>query len=184
MHAILFVKIGFLTYFVKSIINLTMMNDIHIREAIESDLETLLLFEQALIEAERPFDPTIRNGPLHYYDLKEYITNKQAKVVVAVVNGQVVSSGFGIAKTARAYLNHEQYAYLGFMYTLPEYRGKGINGKIVESLRNWARSKGFLEVRLTVYQDNIPAIAAYEKVGFKKHIIEMRIPSGRHESKA
>ncbi len=170
-----------MTYFVEYIVNLTIMKDIHIREAVESDLETLLQFEQALIEAERPFDPTIRNGPLHYYDLKEYIANKEAKVVVAVVNGHIVSSGFGIAKKARTYLDHAHYAYLGFMYTLPEYRGMGINGKIVEALTNWARRKGLWEVRLTVYQDNTPAITAYEKVGFTKHIIEMRIPLDKHE---
>nr|WP_297765738.1 GNAT family N-acetyltransferase [uncultured Muriicola sp.] len=139
------------------------MKNVRIREAVESDLATLLQFEQALIEAERPFDPTIRTGHLHYYDLKEFITNKEAMVVVAEVDGQIVSSGFGIAKTARSYLDHEQYAYLGFMYTLAEYRGQGINGKIVEV---------------------DPAIIAYEKVGFKKHIIEMRISSDNHESQA
>ncbi|NNJ89902.1 MAG: GNAT family N-acetyltransferase [Eudoraea sp.] len=159
------------------------MKNFLIREAVKSDLPTLLQFEQALIEAERPFDHTIRNGPLHYYDLKELIANKEVKLVVAVVDEQIVSSGFGIAKTARSYLDHEQYAYLGFMYTLPGYRGKGINGKIVEVLRNWAKSEGLLEVRLTVYQENTPAIAAYEKVGFKKHIIEMRITSAEQESK-
>ncbi len=171
-----------MTYFVVSIIIPTIMKDVRIREAIESDLEILLDLEKALIKAERPFDPTIRNGPLHYYDLKEFIANKEAKVVVAVVDGQIVSSGFGIARAARSYLDHDQYAYLGFMYTLPEYRGKGINGKIVEELTKWARSKGLMEVRLTVYQDNNPAIAAYEKVGFRKHIIEMRMSLDKHDS--
>ncbi len=160
------------------------MKNVLIREAVESDLPTLLQFEQALIQAERPFDPTIRTGHLHYYDLKEFIANKEAKVVVAVVDGQIVSSGFGIAKVARSYLDHEQYAYLGFMYTLPEYRGKGINGKIVEVLTKWAQSKRLMEIRLTVYQDNDPAIIAYEKVGFKKHIIEMRMSLDNHESQA
>ncbi|MGB5500466.1 MAG: GNAT family N-acetyltransferase, partial [Maribacter sp.] len=31
------------------------------------------------------------------------------------------------------------------------------------------------EIRLTVYDENHAAIRAYEKVGFKKHIIEMRL---------
>ena len=45
----------------------------------------------------------------------------------------------------------------------------------MESLKNWAYSKEIFEIRLTVYQDNLPAIKAYEKAGFKKHIIEMRL---------
>lgn len=162
-------------YFVGFISTLSIMKNFLIRQAVESDLKTLLQFEQALIEAERPFDPTIRKGSLHYYDLKEFIVNKDAEVLVAVVDGQIVSSGYGIAKAARPYLDHKEYAYLGFMYTLPEYRGQGINGKIIETLTTWARGRGLEEVRLTVYDDNAPAIAAYEKVGFKKHIIEMRI---------
>ncbi len=164
-----------------SIIILSNMKDVQIRDANEGDVSTLLQFEQALITAERPFDPTIRKGPLHYYDLRELVVNKEAKVVVAEIDGQIVSSGFGIAKTARPYLDHEQYAYLGFMYTIPEYRGRGINGAIIKALTNWAHSMGLFEVRLTVYQDNDPAIAAYEKVGFKKHIIEMRRFLTKHE---
>jgi ribosomal protein S18 acetylase RimI-like enzyme len=62
------------------------------------------------------------------------------------------------------------------MYTLPEYRGMRINKMILDSLRIWALSKGYKEMRLTVYSDNIPAIKAYEKAGFVSHIIEMRIP--------
>jgi GNAT superfamily N-acetyltransferase len=182
MHAFLFAKIGFLPYFDELIRTLAIMENVVIRQAVESDLETLLQFEQALIEAERPFDPTIRNGPLHYYDLKEFILSKEAEVVVAVADGRIVSSGYGITKAARPYLDHKEYAYLGFMYTLPKYRGKGINGKIIETLTAWALSRGLEEVRLTVYDDNAPAIAAYEKVGFKKHIIEMRIPQANQDS--
>ena len=62
------------------------------------------------------------------------------------------------------------------MYTLPAYRGMGINKKVLDSLRSWAQSKGYNEMRLTVYSDNIPAIKAYEKAGFVSHILEMRIP--------
>ena len=61
------------------------------------------------------------------------------------------------------------------MFTLPEYRGRGVNTKIIEKLKQWSFSKGLKEIRLTVYEDNHNAIKAYEKVGFKKHIIEMRL---------
>jgi ribosomal protein S18 acetylase RimI-like enzyme len=61
------------------------------------------------------------------------------------------------------------------MYTDDQYRGMGINAKIVEALKSWSLERKFKEIRLTVYNDNLPAIKAYEKVGFKKHIIEMRL---------
>ena len=151
------------------------MDDILIREATIKDLEPLLEMEQGLISAEKPFDPTIRQPPVVYYDLKSMLQKEAYYVVVAEKDDQIVSSGYATVKPARPYLDHKEYAYLGFMFTLPEYRGRGINSRIVEVLKKWARSKGLFEVRLTVYPENQPAIRAYEKAGFVKHLIEMRI---------
>ena len=52
------------------------------------------------------------------------------------------------------------------MYTLPEYRGQGINGRIIADLKRWAVSRGLTEIRLTVYY------------GFKRHLVEMRLREG------
>jgi ribosomal protein S18 acetylase RimI-like enzyme len=145
------------------------------RKATMDDLEILLGFEQGIIVAERPFDPTIKKDPVTYYDLREYILSEDIEVVVIEADGIVIASGYALIKTARPYLDHEEYAYLGFMYTHPDYRGKGVNQLVVEELKKWASTKGMKEIRLTVYDDNIPAIKAYERVGFKKHIIEMRL---------
>ena len=146
-----------------------------IREATRQDIPVLQSFEQGLIRDERPFDPTIRQDPVNYYDLEDLIGDAQARVVVAEYDGQVVASGYAIRKIPRHYLDHDAYAYLGFMYTRPDFRGLGINGKIIEDLREWARKQGLIEVRLTVYVDNRPAIRAYEKAGFSQHIMEMRL---------
>ena len=146
-----------------------------VRKATLADLDVLLGFEQEIIKAERPFDPTIDNDPVHYYDLAKMIADENAQVVVAEVDGRIVASGYAIPKRARHYLDHEYYAYLGFMYTHPEHRGMGVNALIVEELKSWSEEKGLTEIRLTVYDENIPALKAYEKVGFKKHIIEMRL---------
>jgi len=61
------------------------------------------------------------------------------------------------------------------MYTDPDYRGMGVNEAIVRALMDWSRSKKITELRLTVYHGNAPAIKAYEKAGFKGHILEMRV---------
>jgi ribosomal protein S18 acetylase RimI-like enzyme len=152
------------------------MDEITIRKATLSDLDVLLAFEQELIKAERPFDKTIRKDPVNYYDLKGMVLDKEAAVVVAEIDSTIVSCGAAVIKQARSYLDHKQYANFGFMYTFPAFRGMGINKMILDSLRTWAKSNGYKEMRLTVYSDNIPAIKAYEKAGFIRHILEMRIP--------
>ena len=152
------------------------MNEVIIRKARLSDLPVLLEFEQGVIKAERPFDPTLAEDPITYYDLGEMISSEDAEVVVAICKSQIVSSGYALVKKAKHYLDHEAYSYLGFMYTHPDFRGKGINSKILEVLKQWSEEKGLSEIRLTVYDENLPAIKAYEKYGFKKHLVEMRLP--------
>ncbi len=148
--------------------------DIILRRASAADLPVLEQFEQALIRDERPFDPTIRQDPVRYYDLPGLLSDGHACLLVAELGDRVVASGYAARRSPRPYLDHDAYAYFGFMYTLPQFRGRGINGRIVEALKAWARQQGLTEMRLTVYQDNLPAVKAYEKTGFQPHILEMR----------
>ncbi|MEN1785403.1 MAG: GNAT family N-acetyltransferase [Bacteroidota bacterium] len=151
------------------------MELLQIRDAILEDLPRLQHLEQEIIRVLRPFDPTIRPDPVCLYDLKDYIENPDVKMVVAEANGIIVACGYGLRKQAHSYLDHQEYAYLGFMYIVPEYRGKGVIQKIIQTLKDWAIAVGLFEVRLTVYQNNDPAIRAYEKLGFESHIKEMRL---------
>lgn len=140
-----------------------------------ADLNILLAFEQEIIRAERPFDETLDKDPISYYDLRQLILSNEAEVMVAEENSKIIGSGYALIRDAKPYLDHKKYTYLGFMYTHNDYRGKGINKTIVDALVQWSKAKGIHEIRLTVYNDNLPAIRAYEKVGFKKHILEMRV---------
>ena len=151
------------------------MKGIIIREAKSEDVPVLKEMEQGVIRAERPYDPTIRPDPVTYYDLDEMVASDDYYLVVAEKEGRILSSGYAAVRQARPYLDHRQYALLGFMFTLPNYRGQGINGRIIGELKKWAKTRGLKEIRLTVYVDNDPAIKAYEKQGFKKHLIEMRL---------
>ena len=148
------------------------MNSIHIRKALLSDLAILLEFEQGIITAERPYDPTLKKEKIHYYDIEKMISAPEVEVLVATIGSVIVGSGYARIETAKPYLKHQNYAYLGFMFTHPDHRGKGINSKIIESLKEWCRIQDILELRLDVYSDNPSAIKAYEKVGFKKHLIK------------
>lgn len=151
------------------------MDQLIIRKATVDDLTELYSFEQGVIEAERPFDPTIKNGFIHYYDLREMINASHVEVAVAKTDNKLIGSGYARIEKARHYLKHENHAYLGFMYVHPAYRGKGVNKKIIAFLKEWALSQNINEIRLDVYADNASAIRAYEKIGFTKHLIEMRL---------
>ncbi|MFN0201644.1 MAG: GNAT family N-acetyltransferase [Bacteroidia bacterium] len=148
---------------------------VEIRKALETDIDILLTFEQGIITAERPFDNTLREGEIHYYDLVEMIQAEWAEVLVAVVENEVVGSGYAKILPAKPYQNHNEYAYLGFMYVKPEFRGQGINQQIIYELMVWSKNKGLKEVRLQVYDENIIAKKAYQKVGFKPNLLEMRL---------
>ncbi len=150
-----------------------------IRKATLNDIETLLLFEQGVIKAERPFDKTLKPDPLHYYNIEEMIAAPHIELVVAEFDNKIVGSGYARLENSKHYLQHSRHAYLGFMYVHPDYRGKGVNQKIIEALKTWSLSQKVTEMRLDVYFNNDIAIKAYEKAGFTKHMIEMRMNINR-----
>ncbi len=152
------------------------MEAIIYRSATLQDLPTLLEFEQGIIAYERPYDSTLKPDPISYYDLKELIQSENAEVIVAHNNNQIIASGYAKILKGKPYHIHDKYAYLGFMFVKPKFRGKGIIQGIVDKLKKWALANDLKEIRLEVYDDNDAAIRAYEKSNFKKHMIEMRMP--------
>ncbi len=146
-----------------------------VRKATLKDVPVLLEFEQGLIKAERPMDPTIKDGKISYYDVSEFIKNEDSTLYVVELDNNIVASGYAKIKPDRHYLKHEVQGYLGFMFVPEQHRGKGYNKLIIDSLTDWCKSKGVYEIRLDVYDINTSAIKAYEKVGFKKHLITMRM---------
>ncbi|SKA34118.1 Ribosomal protein S18 acetylase RimI [Chitinophaga eiseniae] len=150
--------------------------EITVRKAVKEDLPLLLTFEQGIISEERPYDPTLQDGTIHYYDVAQMIAADHVEVAVAVAGNRLVGSGYcRIEPASRPYLKHDKQGYLGFMYVDPAFRGQGINAKIVAFLKEWAYLQDVLELRLDVYADNEAAVKAYEKTGFKKHLVEMRM---------
>ena len=105
------------------------------------------------------------------------MTDPSALLLVAEWDHKLVASGYAKILPDRHYLKHEYQGYLGFMFVPEDYRGKGFNKKIIDALIQWCQDRGVYEIRLDVYQDNLSAIKAYEKAGFKKHLINMRLDS-------
>ena len=75
----------------------------------------------------------------------------------------VCEDGSGIIKISE----DEDGVVLSGLSVLPDHRGKGIGTKILESIKEIAKTKGCTDLYLTVNQENENAIKVYEKFGFK-----------------
>lgn len=151
------------------------MDTLTFRPATAKDLPTLRKFEQGVIEAERPFNPTLKAEKVQYYDLEALLNNPNSVLIIGETEGAIITSGYVKILDAKPQFQFEQYAYMGFMYVLPEHRGKGVNQLLLNELIAWAKARGIQEIRLDVYEENMPAVRAYEKIGFKKLLVEMRL---------
>ncbi len=147
-----------------------------IREARETDWETLLEFEQGVIEYERPFNSAIGKENVTYYNLQEMLHSENYRLVVAENDNEVIASGYGKIAEAEPFIKYHKYGYLGFIYVKPAFRGQGISRLVMDHLALWLKEQGAEELRLDVYYDNLSAIKAYHKYGFKESLVKMRMP--------
>ena len=61
------------------------------------------------------------------------------------------------------------------MYISPEYRGKGGISQLIDVVKTEAQKQGGLDLRLCVHEDNVRAIKAYLKTGFKESMYKVMI---------
>jgi ribosomal protein S18 acetylase RimI-like enzyme len=148
--------------------------DISIRPAVNADLPKLAEFLQFLVNTERPFDVTLKEGEIFYYDIQELILDSKSEVLVIDFNNQIIGCGYAQIRDAKPYQKHEFFGYLGFMYVDPEFRGRGYINLLIDSLKKWVLSQGITEVKLEVYYENEAAVNAYKKAGFEPISTTMR----------
>ena len=162
-------------YVPKSIRLCNQLKNLIIREASSKDQAALLCLEQKVVEAERPYNDTIKSENAIYYDLINLVNDAASLLIIAEYKDQIIGTGYAQIRESKKSLRHTKHSYLGFMYVDPEYRGLGINKLIMDNLIDWSKEQGVFDLYLDVYNENDSAIRAYEKVGFTKSLIEMKI---------
>ena len=151
------------------------MSDLIIRAAVQADLPILKEFEQGIIATERPFNDSLKSEYICYYDIGALIDSKNSSVLVAEDDGVIVGSGYARIRESKAHLTHDFHVYLGFMYVAPTHRGQGINQLVIQSLISWGKIQGMQDFYLEAYAENNSALKAYEKLGFKASLLEMKL---------
>jgi hypothetical protein len=67
------------------------------------------------------------------------ITASPIEVLIAVIDSKIVGSGYARIETIKPYLNHDNYAYLGFVHR-PKHRGRS-QCKYCEAQKNGVNLK-------------------------------------------
>lgn len=150
-------------------------HDFTIRVASGADLDTLNRFQQGIVAAERPFDPLLCDTGVQYYDIATMLMAPEVRLLVAEHDARVIGCAFARIEAAKPWLRHAHEAYMGLMFVEPAWRGRGVNAGLLCELQAWCRGRGIREVRLDVYADNIAAVSAYRKAGFRVNLLEMRM---------
>ncbi len=146
-----------------------------IRPAHTPDIAALLTMEQGIVSAERAFDSDIKNHDACYYDFPHIIADDQSLLLVIEDNEALVGCGFVQLRTSKPAHEHDRHGYLSAMYVAPSHRGQGLITQLIEQLVAWSKAKGVETFFLDVYHDNAPAVRAYEKLGFKPCLLEMKL---------
>lgn len=117
---------------------------------------------QDFIELVRALDAELaeRDGGEHSFYSQFNTIDRIKYVVVAYEDEKAVSCG-AIKEFTPGVMEVKR------MYTLPEYRGKGIAGKVLRELEGWAAELGCEKCVLETGKRQPEAIALYEKSGYR-----------------
>ena len=93
--------------------------------------------------------------------------------------GVVADEGSWIAMAVGTpHRDYRREAWLFAMWVAPDARHAGIGRVLVEHVVDWARSRDFLVLRLTVTETNDAAIHLYERCGFIDEGVRLPLRAG------
>jgi ribosomal protein S18 acetylase RimI-like enzyme len=134
---------------------------IEIKEATIQHLESLApLFDAYRVFYEQQSDI---DGAKQF--LKDRISKQESYILIAIENDKIV--GFTQIYPLFSSVSMQQMHLLNDLFVLPECRGKGIAGKLLDKAKTYAIRKGSKGLSLETHNSN-PAQALYERLGWEK----------------
>jgi len=145
------------------------MNNIEIRKAIISDLDIIRYLNNELFKLEKDnYDSTLINDWPLSNEGKEYfedLINNQY-VIVALINNEIVGYLAGSINEKGSY-EEAQYGELNNMFIKDNYRNYGIGKQLINSFKDYCKSKGINNIKVVASSKNKDAINFYYKNGFE-----------------
>ena len=151
------------------------MDNITIRKATIEDLEIVQELNNGLFELEKEnYDSTlVRDWPFTE-DGKKYFTDLITNnyVVLAKLDNKPVGYLAGTINGKGSY-EDVQYGELNNMFIKEECRGLGIGKSLINSFKDYCKSNGINNLKVTASYKNIKAIEFYQKNGFEEFNITL-----------
>lgn len=143
------------------------MNNLNIRKLKENEYKILddFLYEAIFIPngAKKPPREIINNEELQIY-VKDFGNYKDDNCIVAEYDNTIVGSCWTRIMNDYGHIDDETPSFAISLYE--EYRGKGIGTKLMQTMLNLLKEKGYKKTSLSVQKNNY-AVKMYKKVGFK-----------------
>ena len=151
-----------------------------IRRAEAGDVESYLTVATGLWNEDAgTHDPEVMNTDWptqHGREWFESLLGDDDRVgLFAEVDGALAGGLMGSYPELTPFVRQRE-ARLNSLWVLPDHRGLGLGGRLVEAFLGWARERGAPYAVVTAFAANPTAIALYERHGFGSHTVTLRTP--------
>lgn len=132
-----------------------------------ADLDELLDFINSLVREEAPIN---RVDEVSRSEEVEFLTKRLSSIDKGEVLQLIAKNESGIVGNAEVVKLSGRESHVGKLgiSVRSGYRRIGIATKLVKSLLREARKQGLKIILLAVFENNLPAITLYRKIGFKE----------------
>jgi GNAT superfamily N-acetyltransferase len=149
-----------------------------IRRAGAGDVDALLTISSGLwAEDAGTHDPEVMNTDWpqqHGRASFEALPSDPDRVaLLAVIDGELAGGLMGSFPELTPFVRLRE-ARLNSLWVLPNHRGAGVGGLLVETFLDWARERGAPYAVVTAFAANVGAQRFYERCGFGPHTVTLR----------
>jgi len=151
---------------------------VEIRAAGPADVESYLTVASGLWNEDAgTHDPEVMNTDWpaqHGRAWFEALPGDRDRVgLLAEIGGQLAGGLMGSYPELTPFVRQRE-ARLNSLWVLPDHRGAGVGGLLVEAFKDWARERGATYAVVTAFAANPTAIRLYDKHGFGSHTLTLR----------
>ena len=116
----------------------------------------------------------IDNGELLWIEQVEKSIGKNVVLITAEKNNEIHGFAHGQLKLGPDYFGNPLIGHIAHIYVSKETRQAGIGREIYEKLHSWFLEKKVSSIELQVVSENEGALKFWNKMGFKKEILQLR----------